>query len=93
MEQAAGVSSAPCCFSHVSVRKSRSVLLPITNSAIYVRFSAEVEPTDWALNNAIRSNLFFLVKQQVSRRQVIETRTRLEMFNPDLQLDGGWRSK
>ena len=86
MEQAAGVSSAPCCFSHGSVRKSRSVLLPITNSAISVRFSAEAEPTDWVSNNAIRSNLFFLVQQQESRREVIATRTRLEMFNPDLQL-------
>ena len=89
MEQAAGVSSAPCCFSHGSVRKSRSVLLPITNSAISVRFSAEVEPKDWALNNAIRSNLFSRVRQQESGTEVTETGTRLEMFDPDLQLDCG----
>ena len=61
--------------------------LSVTNSAVSVRFSTEVEPTDWPLNKTIRS-LSFGVRQQES-----ETGTRLENVHPDLQVsDGGRRS-
>ena len=64
--------------------------LSVTSSSVYVRFSTEVEPTDWPLNKAIRS-LSFGVWQQDSETEVIETGTRLEMFRPDLQVSDGSR--
>ena len=92
-EQPAGVSSAHVpsspCVNRIKVRKSRSMSLSATNSAISVRFSAEVGPTDWSLNNAVRSNLFSGVRQQESGREVTGTGTRLEMFDPDLLLVAG----
>ena len=63
----------------------------VTNSAISVRFSPEVEPTDCALNKATRS-LSFGFRQQGSETEVTETGTRPEKFDPDVQLDGGWQS-
>ena len=47
--------------------------LPVSNSAISVRFNAEVEPTDSALKKAVQSNLFYMSgnkKREQSDRNV-----------------------
>ena len=53
--KSAHLGSLPDVLSHVSVWKKTSIFWSLIKLTIYVHFSGE--PTDWVLNNAIRSSI------------------------------------